>query len=186
MIIKYVKKDSGYRQRFNLKKLERAISYALRHAGTDAEGLAKRVAHETMEYLEGKGKEIVDSDSIRQTVMHVLREDGEHKAADAYELSVFHTHGSKISQIIKRGGEKETFHPQKLFKSIKKSFVDAGIGENAGKVTEQITKEIIERLLKEHQGRAIPSEAIRKLTASLLKEKGFKKVERSYLLHKYL
>lgn len=184
MEIKFVKKASGHMQKFSLKKLERSISASLKHAGIHKTGLSERIAHEVLEHLEGQGKKVVESDTIRQVVLHVMKQNKEHRALEAYELISLKIQESRLRMVVKRDGGKEKFHPNKLFKSIKKSFLDAGL-EN-GLTAEEITKEAIIHLEKIYDSKSVPVEEIRKFVAHLLREKEFDKVERSYLLHKYL
>lgn len=185
MTIQSVKKDSGYEQKFNLPKLARSIAEALKHCEAGDMKLAQTLAHEAREYLEGQDKEIVGADEIRQAVVHVLKQHKHHRGVQAYEFSSLHLKKIEIPEVVKRSGARELFHPHKLFKSIKKSFVDTGVND-AIKLSEELTKEIISRLEKEYKDKAVRATEIKKLTALLLAERGFKKVERSYLLHKYL
>ena len=184
MKIALVKKCSGYCQKFSLKKLERSIAAAIRHAGGGNGYLAKRLSHEALEYLEGRGKETVESDEVRQAILHIMKQDKHSELANAYELTSLHLKDSKIRDVLKRNGSKQSFHPHKLFKSLKKSFTDAGV--EGIKESENLTKEIIAALQDKYANKTAPVEEIRKLALQTLKIRGFKKVERSYLLHKYL
>ncbi len=184
MTLRLVQKNSGYRQKFSLEKLSRSIADALKHCEAGDGKLAERLAHETQEYLEGKGREMVEVEEIRQTVLHILRQDGHAKGAQSYELISLHLGSPKIHTVIKRSGAREPLHAYKIFKSLKKSFADAGL--EGGKISEELTKEIIKILEETYAGQAVPVEIVRKIAAQLLKEKGYKSVERSYLLHKYL
>ena len=157
---------------------------ALKHAGSREFKLAERIAHEALEHLEGQGKNVVESDTVRQTVIHVMKHDKEHRVADAYELISLKIQDSKIRSVLKRGGGKEAFHAHKLFKSIKKSFLDAGLEDAL--TAEEITKEAIIHLEKIYDSKPVPVGEIRKFVAHLLREKEFDTVEKSYLLHKYL
>ncbi|HEY4475106.1 MAG TPA: ATP cone domain-containing protein [Candidatus Paceibacterota bacterium] len=185
MSIKFIKKNSGLLQKFSLKKLERSIRDALEHCEIGDEKLCERIAHETLEYLEGQDKETVEADAMRQAVIHVLKQDKHNRAAETYELISLHLKNLKINEVIKRSGMRQTFHPHKLFKSIKKSFADAGLKEK-GKLAEGLTGEIIAELEKKYPGKAIPVSEIKKTTAQTIAKYGFPKVEKLYLLHKYL
>ena len=184
MDIKFIKKASGHIQKFSIKKLERSIAAATKHSGNRDSKLAERIAHEVLEHLEGQGKSLVESDTVRQVVLHVMKQDKHHKAAEAYEIISLRIQSPAIHTVIKRDGGKETFHPHKLFKSIKKSFFDAGVDDILA--AEEITREIITYLEKIYDGKPVPVTEIRKFAAHLLREKEFDKVEKSYLLHKYL
>lgn len=184
MNIDYVKKNSGYIQKFNLKKLERSIAHALHHADMEYKKLSERLAHETLEHLEGYGKKIVYADTIRNSVLHVMKQDKLDHAAESYELVSLHLSSKKVHEVVKRGGGTEKFHPHKLFKSIKKSFTHAGV--DGAKMAETVTKKAITEIEKQYNGKSVPSEAIKKITAAILKNDGFDKAERMYILHKYL
>ncbi|MEK7555152.1 MAG: ATP cone domain-containing protein, partial [Patescibacteria group bacterium] len=116
-------------------------------------------------------------------VLHVLREHGIVKAIQAYELVSLHIAKTSIKEVSKRGAGNESFHPQKLFKSIKKSFSGAGIP--SGKLAEELTKKTIEILETKYGNSPVPSKAIKRTVARFLAERGFKQVERMYVLHKY-
>jgi len=180
----YVKKNNGTKQKFDFTKLKRSIEDALKHINKRNGELAERMSRETMEYLEGSGKKLIESDTIRQAVIHVLKHHNESEASDSYQMTSLRIPHLKIHKVAKRGGGEETFHAFKLFKAIKKSFLDAGIEPN--KLPEEITKEVIKKLEPEYENEILPIEIIRKTTAALLKEKKLGRVEKSYLLHKYL
>jgi transcriptional regulator NrdR family protein len=186
MSVQYIKKNSGRFQKFNVKKLEHSILAALRHAGIeDAGAFAKRFSHEVREYVEGSGAESIGADAVRTAVLHVIRQHREcASAAPAYELSSLHIKKTILTNVVKRSGRKEPFHPVKLFKSLKKSFALAG--QEGGKKAEELTKEIIGILEKEYSEKPVPGEEIRRVAAQLLKEKGYTGAEKFYLLRKYL
>lgn len=184
MEIRLIKKTKGHTEKFNVRKLQGSIASAMKHADVYEKELAQRLAHEALEYLEGQGKEIIDADAVRQAVLHVMTHDGQRRAAEAYELTSLHLGKVKIQEVIKRGGGKQLFHAHKIFKSLKKSFADAGL--DGIKVSEEITKKIVSELEAKYAHKPVPVEEIRNLAAQLLVQKGFKKVEKLYLLHKYL
>lgn len=185
MKIVYVKKNSGHKERFNRRKLYWSIANALQHADyPEYRALAERFTKETVAYLENVGREFVETEMIRQTVIRILKESREPRAANAYEMLSFHAIHLHPYRVVKRNGCNEAFHPHKLFKAIKKSFADAG--EKNEKLAELLTREVIERLHKTFAGKPIPAQDIRTCTTRLLREHGLIRVERSYLLHKYL
>ena len=185
MLIKWVHKNNGTIEPFDARKVKRSLLATLRHAGTpDALAAADRFSHEAIERLEGRGRKRITSDDIRQAVLHVLREDKQTKAVEQYELTSLHMLTTGLHAVIKRSGRTETFHPYKLFKSIKRAFADAG--EEGGPVAEKLTHEIGQRLREAYGREAIPVAAIRQLTAQVLKDRRFAKAERMYVMHKYL
>ena len=184
-MIRLVRKQSGHEEQFRISKLATSISSALRHADMDGKGLGNRIAHEAKEFLEGKGAGgTVGSSEIEQAVLHVLREEGMGKAATFYELVSLHLPSLRIKSVLKRGGGSELFHPQKLFKSIRKAFADSGL--TGGKISEELTHKTIDILEAEHDGKPIPTREIKRTVAHLLKERGLNQVEKMYLVHKYL
>src|SRR3989344_4928061 len=136
-MIRFVRKQSGHEEQFRITKLENSIRSALHHANLDGDRLARRIAHEATVFLEGKGVgRVVGSGEIEQAVLHVFREERMGGAAKAYELVSLHLPNIRLTTVMKRGGGTEPFHPQKLFKSIKKAFGHAGI--NGGKIAEEL------------------------------------------------
>ena len=182
MNIRWIQKQSGHIEAFDPGKVERSIASSLRHADMDPHG-APALTREAIQHLTSHGKETVTADAVRQAVMRVLRERGETAAMQSYELISLHLKDPAILGVSKRGGNVEPFHPLKLFKSIKKSFRDAGL--QGGKVAEELTRTVTETITAEYRGTAVPSGEIRKRTAALLKKRGFPAVEKFYILHKY-
>ena len=184
MTIRWIQKQSGHVEAFDMRKLERSIASALHHVNMHERGKAAKVAHEAEEHLEDKGSETVDADAVRQAVLHVLKHHKEDRAAESYELVSLHMTNLSLHGVMKRSGHVEPFHALKLFKSIKKSFRDAGL--HGGRVAEELTRALIDELSRDYRGVSVPSAELRKRTAHLLKKRGFAAVERMYLLHKYL
>ena len=184
MKIHWIQKQSAHVEAFVPKKLEQSIKAAFRHVNLTPGNLPKMIAHEAIEHLEGKGVETIDADSMRQAVMHVLRHHNEGRVAESYELTSLHMKNLALHGVLKRGGHVEPFHPLKLFKSIKKSFRDAGI--EGGRLSEELTRTLISELEKSYRGVSIPSTEIKRRTAELLKRRGFGAAEKMYVLHKYL
>jgi transcriptional regulator NrdR family protein len=181
MALLRVQKSSGYTQLWDVRKLERSIAGALAHVGNAKPGLARTLTREVVASLKGKANEVLSVDTIRETVVHVLRHHGETKGAEAYEFTALHLPTQGPVTVQKRSGRTEAFHPMKLFKSLKKSFEHAGL--NGGILAEAVSKQVILALPRESP---VPVELIRRTAAKLLREHGFKQVEKMYLLHKYL
>lgn len=181
MIIKWVEKNDEKIERFKLKKLAKSIYFASLHTGEDNKALANQLAHKTVRYL--GGKEVTNSVSIREAVLHVLHEDGYKDFASSYELASLHLPELNFAGVEKRSGKNEPFHPVKLFKSLRRACSDCGIV--GGKISEELTKEITSKLEKEFNNKQVPTDEIRRITAQLLKEKGFKAIERAYIMHCY-
>mgnify|MGYP001610043642 CR=1 FL=1 len=167
-----------------MRKLSWSISNALKHADKEDRKLAKSVAREAQINLRGTKQSVIESDTLRNMVIHLLKKHGEHQGAEAYEMAFLHMDDLPIMHVVKRSGRHEVFHPHKLFKSIKKSFADAG--EKNQKFAELLTKEIMSELTKTHETHTIPAAKIRETTIVFLRNHRLRKVERSYLLHKYL
>ncbi len=184
-MIRYVRKHSGHEQRFALEKLERSIFLALHHIDRGDRTLARRIGKKTQEYLEKKGMgTVVGTNEIEQTVLHLLQEEGLREAAQSYELVSLHLPKMRLTKVVKRHGGTEPFHPQKLFKSLKKAFADTGI--TGGKIAEELTKKAIGILEAEHGSKPVPVRDVKRVAAHLLAERGFSQVEKRYILHKYL
>ena len=183
MNIRWIQKQSGHVEAFDLKKLERSIASAMRHAKIADGKRAHVIAHEAQEHLEDAGRETTDADAVRQAVLHVLKRHHEERAAESYELTSLHMRDLTIHGVMKRNGRVEPFHPLKLFKAIKKSFRDAGL--HGGSIAEALTRTLIEDLSQEYRGISVPSAEIRRRTALLLKKRGFGAAEKMYVLHKY-
>jgi transcriptional regulator NrdR family protein len=183
MRIKWIQKQTGHIEAFDMRKLTHSLASALHHADEETHN-AKEIAREVRSYLEGHGKEIVEADAVRQAALYILKHNHEKNASKAYELVSLHIEPGTIHAVIKRNGQVEPFHPLKLFKSIKKSFRDAGL--LGGKMAERITKDIIAEIEKEYKGTAVSHAELRRRAAAHLKKRGFRAAEKMYLLHKYI
>lgn len=185
MKIKFVKKNTGFKQKFDIDKLKGSIAAALKDAGIFDSGFALKIAQDVVHRLEKKDKELVGVEEIRQTAMQSIKDLGLSKVLETYEVVSLRLPHLKINQVQKRIGETEAYHPLKIFKSVKKSFRDAGIN-GVSKIAEDLTKEITKKLEDLYAGRPIPSGEIKRVTAEVLKNRGYEKVERFYLMHRYM
>jgi transcriptional regulator NrdR family protein len=180
MAIAHVKKNNGREEPFDAEKLYWSVLNALKHVDRDDHDFAKLVTREAISDIEKRGHDPVPTDAIRQTVLHVLKEQGERRGAAAYEMTSLYLTGLPMGNVIKRNGDEEPFHPYKLFRSIKKAFKDAGEGN--GKRVELLTKEIATRIAEEYAGKAVAADTIRSYTAHTLQKNGFANVERRYII----
>ncbi len=185
MKIKFVKKNTGFKQKFDLEKLKRSISSALKDADIFDAGFAYKISQDVVHRLEKKDKDNVSVEEIRQCAMQSIKDLGLSKVLDAYEVISLRLPHLKISQVQKKTGETENYHPLKIFKSIKKSFKDAGIS-GVSKIAEDLTKEVTKKLEQIYSGRPVPSEEIKRVISEVLRDKGYEKVERFYIMHKYI
>src|SRR3989344_2943998 len=110
-MILYVKKNSGVKQKFNLAKLTRSINESLKHLkGEGDKKFAQELTREALERLEGANKKIVQSDEIKQSIIHVLKHRDEIKLAESYEMSSLKIPDLKLRKVLKRNGRQEQFH----------------------------------------------------------------------------
>ncbi|MBI4091349.1 hypothetical protein HY419_01190, partial [candidate division WWE3 bacterium] len=154
----------------SIKKLASSVLFSLQHAGdqdgSDAterlfkkdEEEALRIAHEAMHALQEKNKEVVSSVEIRDAVLQVLKKDEMPHVSAAYELSSLHFKDMPIKEVLKWNGEKEPFHPYKLFKSIRKACTRCGIV--GGKIAEQITHEVVKELARSQKNGVVTTRII--------------------------
>ncbi|MST04308.1 MAG: hypothetical protein EXS49_01950 [Candidatus Pacebacteria bacterium] len=185
MKIKFVKKNTGFKQKFDIEKLKGSIAAALKDADIFDSGFASKIAQDILHRLEKRENEMVKVEDIRQCAMQSIKDLGLSRVLDTYEVISLRLPHLKINQVQKKTGETEPYHPLKIFKSIKKSFRDAGIN-GVSKIAEDLTKEITKKLEEIYAGRPVPSEEIKKNTAEFLKNHGYEKVERFYLMNRYI
>ena len=185
MKIKFVQKATGFKQKFDIEKLKKSISFALKDADIFDAGFASKIAQDILHRLEKRENEMVKVEDIRQCAMQSIKDLGLSRVLETYEVISLRLPHLRISQVQKKTGETEPYHPLKIFKSIKKSFKDAGI-TGVSKIAEDMTKAITKNLEEKYSGVSVPSEDIRKTTAEFLKKAGYEKAERFYLMHKYI
>ena len=180
MKLKWVEKNNSRREKFDKSKLARSIYYSMRHIGKGTKEQASEIALEVWKNL--SENEIVFSNKIKETVLHTLNDRGLTEEASTYELTSLHITGADITEVRKRDGSLQKFHPYKIFKSVRKACLNAGI--IGGKLSEDITKEAVRKLSMEYQDE-VSTHAVKKAVSEALKDAGFEAVERKYLTHRY-
>ncbi len=182
MALKWVEKNNGHIEKFNKSKLAKSIYFSMHHIGKGSKELAHELASEVPVFLSESG--VVASSKIREAVLHILRSRDLKEEASSYELTSLHMVGVGIKEVRKRDGGLQEFHPNKIFKSVRRACLDAGI--IGGKLSEEITKEVIRKLSLEHKDGQVSTHTIKKAVAHALKDAGFEAVERKYLIHRYV
>ncbi len=185
MKIKFAIKTTGFKQKFDVDKLKRSIEIALKEAEIFDVGFALKITQDVVRRLEKREKNTVTVEEIRQAAMQSIKDLDLSKLLETYEIVSLRLPHLKINEVQKKTGKVEPYHPLKIFKSIKKSFRDSGIF-GASKIAEDLTKKITKDLEERYSGKPVPTEEIKKTTAEFLKKGGYEKVERLYLLHKYI
>ena len=182
MTIKKVKKRSGKVEKFSKKKLLKSIHISMHRIGIDDKRLEEKITDGVIKKL-GK-KRIIDTENIRSAVCSVLRKNKHHNVCDFYSLVWLHAKPVKIRNVIKRSGRKEKFSPEKLFKSIQKSFKSSHIHD--GLLLESVTREIIYKLGRRYKGKEVPTEDIRNFTEYVLIKRKLNNVAKHYIMHRYM
>ncbi len=177
-----VKKRNGKREKFNKHKLLHSIHHAMHMAGISNATFEEKIASDVINRL--KKKKVVDTEDIRKTVCYALRKDKHHKVCDYYELVWLHAKPVKIKGVIKRDGRNEKFSPEKLFKSVQKSFKQAGIQD--GKALQKVMQDVLSALGKKYTNKHVPIENIKETVEFYLVRRRFPEVAKRYMLYRYM
>lgn len=177
-----VRKRKGKIEKFRKHKLWKSIHLSMRRTGVDNKQLEEKVTDDVVKHL--KRKKTATSEDIRNAVCVVLKKNKHHEVCDFYSLVWLHAKPVKIKGVIKRSGRKEKFSPEKLFKSVQKSFSNAHVHD--GRKLENVTCDILVRLNSRYKGKDVSVEDIRDfIELSLMKHK-LDNVAKHYILHRYM
>jgi transcriptional regulator NrdR family protein len=179
-----VRKRDGRTESFSFRKLHASIHQAFRRAGAADHDRASAISHEVRDSLLHKKKKVVAVDEIERTVESVLRRHKLRSVLEAYKLVFLHLHKMKIKTVRKRDGRRQDFDPEKVFKSVCKSFRQAG--EPADKRCDKLTQQAVALLEKRYAGKVVPVEEIKETIEFVLVRSKLPKVARAYILYRYM
>lgn len=177
-----VKKRSGKREKFSRHKLLHSIHHAMHMAGISDIALEERIAGDVMNRL--KKKKLVDTEDIRKTVCYALRKDNHHRVCDYYELVWLHAKPVRIKGVIKRDGRKEKFSPEKLFKSVQKTFKLAGTQD--GLKLQKAMQDILSIIGKKYKNEYVSAENMKEIVGYVLVKRKLYGVARRYIQYRYM
>ena len=181
MIQKVIKRN-GKIEKFSRRKLLKSIHISMHRIGIDDKKLEEKITDGMIKHLQRK--RIVDTEDIRSAVCFVLRKNKHHNVCDFYSLVWLHAKPVKIKNVIKRSGRKEKFSPEKLFKSVQKSFKSAHIHD--GLLLESVTREIIYKIGKRYRSKEVETEDIRNFAEYVLIKRKLGNVAKHYIMHRYM
>ena len=183
-IPKLVIKLDGTEERFRRNKIKTSLTKVLNHIGKHDHHLVDLLVDKIYHQLNKLKRKKLNVDEIRKAIRKVLKEHKMNDAVQFYELVFLHIKNLKIKKVIKRNGRIEKFDPHKIFKSIRKSFSEAGLED--GKKCEHLTKEIIKLLEKKYKNKPIPVENIKEDTEYILIKNKLPQVAKAYILYRYM
>ncbi len=181
-MIERVRKRNGKVEKFNKHKLLHSIHHAMHMTGISDAALEEKVAKDVIIRL--KKKKVVDTEDIRKTVCFALRKDKHHKVCNYYELVWLHVKPVKIKGVIKRDGRKEKFSPEKLFKSVQKTFKLAGMQD--GLKLQKAMQDILAIIGKKYKGEYVSTENIKGIVEYVLVKRKLYDVAKRYIQYRYM
>lgn len=179
-----VKKKDGTVEKFQKSKIETSLIKTLQQSGKRDKGIVNRLIDEICLELSKIKKKIIEVDKIRKVIVKVLKRNKMSDVAEVYDFVFLHIKGLKLKKAMKRDGRIVRFEPYKIFKSISKSFDQAGVED--GKKCEEITKEVVNILNKKFAGKVVPVESIKDTIEHVLVRRKLPKVAHAYLLYRYM
>ena len=183
-IPKLVIKLDGTEERFRRNKIKNSLIRVLNHIGKHDRNIVNVLTDKVCHKLNKFKRIKLNVDEIRVTIRKVLKEHKLNEAAQYYELVFLHIKNIKIKKVIKRTGRIEKFEPHKIFKSIRKSFIQIGLED--GKKCEKLTKEVIKLLEKKYKNKPVPVENIKDDIEYILIKNKLPQVAKSYILYRYM
>ena len=177
-----VKKRSGKREKFSKHKLLHSIHHAMHMAGISDIALEERIAGDVINRL--KKKKVVDTEDIRKTACYALRKDKYHRVCDYYGLVWLHAKPVNIKGVIKRDGRKEKFSPEKLFKSVQKTFKLAGMKD--GLKLQKVMQDILSIIGKKYKGGYVSAENMKEIAEYVLVRRKLYGAAKRYIQYRYM
>ncbi len=181
-MIEKVKKRTGRIENFNRNKVLSSIHKSMQQAGIKNLNLEEKITNDVINKL--KRKRVVSVEDIRKAVCHVLKKNKRHRVCDFYSLVWLHAKPVKIIYVIKRDGRKEKFSPEKLFKSVQKSFDRAYVKD--GKTLGSVVKEALETLNKRYKDKYVASDEIKDIVEYVLLKRKLPEVAKQYVIYRYM
>lgn len=181
-MIEKVKKRNGRIEKFQRHKLLKSIHESLDWAGINDMELEDKLADKAMKSIHEK--KIIDTEDIRNAVCLALKKNKHHEVCDFYSLVWLHAKPAKIRYVIKRHGDNERFSPEKLFKSVQKSFKHAHVKD--GKRLQDAINDILAFINKKSGGKYIESYEIKEIVEYVLVKRNLGKVAKAYVMYKYM
>ena len=179
-----IKKD-GHTVRFSEKKLGASLARAARHVGFSDDAALASLTREILLRIAQLERDTITVQKVREIISGVLREKGLANLRDGYDLTFLHIHALRVQKVLKRSGAYDEFRPYNIFKSLVKSFRDAGTDDP--QKSAELTKEIVERIESSFAHRGTPSSSdVKKAVEQSLLRHGLKKAYDAYRLHRYL
>lgn len=180
-----VRKRDGRLEKFSEKKLLHSIGRAFKIADVPDHERAAAIYYEVIHKLAERGeKQVMTVDEIERAVKAVLHKHDLPKVVHGYELVFLRLKPTKIEKVRKRDGRIVDFDPERIFKSICKSFKQTR--RTIDKRCESLTGEVIELLDKRYAGQTAPVEAIKETIEFVLVKNKLPDVAKAYSLHRYM
>lgn len=180
-----VKKD-GHAVRFSKAKLTVSLMNAARHAGFDDDAALTTVLNEVFTRIGDLDRETITVRNVREIISGTLKERGLSELAEGYDLTFLHIRALRVQKVQKLNGRYDDFRPYNIFKSLVKSFRDAGV-EHPGQEAAELTKEIVEAVDTAFAHRTTPTtREIKRLVEQTLERRHLEKVLDAYRMHRYL
>ncbi len=181
-MVEKVKKRNGRIQKFDTKRLLKSIHVSLHKTGLDNVKLEERIADGVVKHI--GHRKVADTEDIRSAVCYVLKKNKHHEACDFYSLVWLHAKPVKVKYVMKRHGRKEKFSPEKLFKSVQKSFNAAGVKD--GKALQDSMQEILRILGKRYKGKYATSDEIKDIVEYALVKRNLNSAAKNYIMYRYM
>jgi len=181
-MIERVKKRNGRIEKFSRQKILRSIRISLHMMGKESLKLEEKITDDVINRL--KTKKSVDTEDIRKSVCSALRKNKHHDVCDFYSLVWLHAKPVKIRYVIKRHGGKEKFSPEKLFKSVQKSFNHAHVKD--GKRLQDTVNHIFLLLNKKYSNKDIETTEIKDIVEYVLVKRKLDNVAKHYIMYRYM
>ncbi|HLD85236.1 MAG TPA: ATP cone domain-containing protein [archaeon] len=172
-------KRNGRTEDFSKKKMLRSIGAVLHHVGVNNHAVDNKILKDV---IKSAGRtETIHSKQLRKYAGEALARNNYRQAREFYDMGWVHSKPVDIKYVIKKNGKPEKFMPEKIFRSVHKSFRKS-FRENRN--AEFVVREIIHEISNK-DSMLMHTSDIRHLTERAMLDRGLKKAAKHYAMHKY-
>ncbi len=175
-----IKKRNGTVEKFSRHKLLQSLHNSMRHANIHNSHLENEITDEVIRSLKRK---TVTSEDIRKAMCSALKRNNHHEICDYYSLVWLHAKPTKIRNVIKRNGQREKFSPEKLFKSVQKTFKNSHVRDD--RKLELVAREILNALGKKYKNKNITTNEIMDIADYVLVKRKLNSIAKHYVMYRY-
>lgn len=177
--MKVVKRD-GRTENFSKRKLLRSIGAVLHHTGVNNSAAENKIIKDAIKSA-GRADRL-EYKEVRKYVGEAFEKNGYKQAREFYDMEWVHHKPVRVKYVIKKNGHHEKYMPEKIFRSVHKSFRKS-FTENRN--SEFVVREIMHEISM-HNSMLLHTSKIRRMAESAMLNRGLERTAKHYAMHKYV